>query len=123
MKHVIIYNDETNKTQDFVNWYKKNYSEAVKRTPRKYSYGCERLEVEDLKKTLNNMLSEQKTKFVITDKVEHYHNIGNNNLFEVRCVMDKNDIEVIICKIALNSGLYGDVHHYIENLSGDRICD
>ena len=47
---MIIYNDETEHTQDFVNWYKKNYSEAVKRTPRQYSYGMYRLEVSDIKK-------------------------------------------------------------------------
>lgn len=122
MKQMIIYNDETEHTKDFVKWYKKNYSKAVERTPRQYSWGMYRLEVSDIKKTLNKMMDEQKTNFVITDHVTHHHNIGNNNLFEVKYKINKDQVECIICKIALNSDMFGGVYHYVEDLSGKVLC-
>ena len=119
---MIIYNDETEHTKDFVNWYKKNYSKAVKRTPRQYLLGAYRLEVSDLRITLNKMMDEQKTNFVITDKVIHRHSIGNNNLFEVRYKINREQVECIICKIALNSDMFGNILHQVEDLSGNVLC-
>lgn len=122
MKQMIVYNDETKRTKDFVDWYKKNYSKAVERTPRQYSWGCYRLEVADIKNTLNKMMNEQKTNFVITDRVTHHHNIGNNNLFEIKYSLGKDSVEFIICKLALNSDMFGGVYHYVEDLSGKVLC-
>jgi len=122
MKQMIVYNDETKRTKDFVDWYKKNYSKAVERTPRQYSWGCYRLEVSDIKNTLNKMMSEQNTKFTITDRVTHHHNIGNNNLFEIKYSLGKDSVEFIICKLALNSDMFGGVYHYVEDLSGKVLC-
>lgn len=122
MKQMIVYNDETKRTKDFVDWYKKNYSKAVENTPKKYSWGMYRLEVADIKNTLNAMLKEQNTKFTITDHVTHHHNIGNNNLFEIKYSLDRESVEFIICKLALNSDMFGGVYHYIEDLSGKVLC-
>lgn len=122
MKQMIIYNDETKHTQDFIDWYKENYSKAVERTPRQYLLGMYRHEVSDIKNTLNKMMDEQKTNFVITDHVTHDHNIGNNNSFEVKYKINKDQVECIICKIALNSNMFGSVLHYVEDLSGNILC-
>lgn len=108
--------------KDFIDWYKENYSKAVERTPRQYSLGMYRREVSDIKNTLNKMMEEQKTNFVITDYVTHSDNIGNNNLFEVKYKISKDPVECIICKIALNSNMFDNVLHYVEDLSGNILC-
>lgn len=119
MKKTFIYDDTTEATKKFTKWYENNYLTALARTPKEYSWGMNRHNVSSVKKTLQEMLSKDKTGFVITDRVEHAHNIGNNNSFEVEYTKDGTTI--IIGRLNLNSDMYGGILSSVTDLEGKKL--
>ena len=117
MKQTIIYDDTTPATKRFAKWYENNFNYALANSPKEYSWGMNRHVVANVKRTLNSML--RRTKFNITNNVEHAHGIGNNNAFDV--AYNDGEKEIIIAKIAINDDMYGGILSYVTDLEGHKI--
>jgi len=121
MRGTYIYNDNCAESTKLKEWFAANIKRVYLETKPVYDWGMNRRQVSHVKANLNAEL--EPLGFVITDRVEHAHGIGNNNLYEVEYTSsDKPDTHTVVGRIYLNSDMFGGVFCGLEDLDGEVIC-
>lgn len=83
----------------------------------KEEWGCERIQINILKKSLNEFFDANN--FKIGKTATHKHNIGNNNRYDV-WYLAKDEMQEC-CKLNLNYGLYGEAYLYLTDYDEQKL--